>query len=190
MKPSELAELQRRIVDMATIWDLPDRSKKYAGIGSRQTPTELEPVIQRVAEICNERGYTLRSGAAEGADQMFEKWSARAEIFLPWKPFGKIHQISPGRTVHHGSSAEAFKIAENVHPTWHRLTDGGRKLHARNAHQILGVGLDNPVDFVVCWTPNGEEVGGTRTGIKIAQMHGIPVWNLANERDRAEWLAL
>lgn len=159
--------------------------KYYAGIGSRQTPPELEPVIAHVVQICNAVVYTLRSGAAEGADQMFEKYAGMAELFLPWKPFGRVHV--DGRRIHYGSSPEAFELAASVHPAWHRCSDAARKLHARNAHQILGTDLNTPVEFVVCWTPNGADVGGTRTGIVIARKHGIPIWNLANERDRAAW---
>jgi hypothetical protein len=53
---------------------------------------------------------------------------------------------------------------------------------ARNYRQIRG--LDAPDSkFVICWTPNGELKGGTAQAIKIAKNYGIPVFNLAIEKD-------
>lgn len=59
---------------------------------------------------------------------------------------------------------------------------------ARNGHQVLGATLDQPVSFVLCWTPDGAEseaqrtrdTGGTGQAIALASRHGIPVFNLAN----------
>ena len=63
-------------------------------------------------------------------------------------------------------------------------------LHARNCHQILGAGLDDPVRFVIAWTPDGCEseeqryraTGGTGQAIALASQQGVPVVNLANPR--------
>ena len=51
---------------------------------------------------------------------------------------------------------------------------------------ILGNSLDNPVKFVVCWTSNGKDKGGTGLAIRLARHHGIRVFNLydADVRDR------
>ena len=51
-------------------------------------------------------------------------------------------------------------------------------MHQRNVHQILGFELNNPVDAVICWTPNGDVVGGTATALKLAMKAGIPIFNL------------
>jgi hypothetical protein len=51
-------------------------------------------------------------------------------------------------------------------------------MHSRNCHQILGYDLQSPVDAVICWTPNGKVVGGTRTALLLAQDAGIPIFNL------------
>ena len=47
---------------------------------------------------------------------------------------------------------------------------------------IHGVDLRDPVDAVVCWTPNAVPVGGTATGIRMAEAAKIPVFNLARFR--------
>jgi hypothetical protein len=69
-----------------------------------------------------------------------------------------------------------------VHPYWDNLTQGGKKLHTRNACQVLGADLKTHVDFVICWTPDGKPSGGTRTAIIIAEQNGIPVYNLKSAK--------
>lgn len=156
----------------------------YAGIGSRQTPPEIESSIMHVAMVCNRRGLCLRSGGAPGADTMFERYSYRAEIFLPWPGFNqhasKLHTPSP----------EAREIAARLHPAWRKCSDAAKKLHARNVHQILGRDLTEPVEFVVCWTPGGEIVGGTAMAIRVAQQHDIWVDNLWSLASRQVWATL
>jgi hypothetical protein len=144
----------------------------YAGIGSRQTPQALLPALTDLARDLAGRGYVLRSGAADGADAAFEAGAGDAkEVWLPWKGFnGHTSPLLP--------SPEAFDLAARFHPEWPRCGRGARALHARNGHQILGADLDTPVDFVVCWTLDGGWVGGTAQALRMADAHGIPVYNL------------
>ncbi|GAG46694.1 unnamed protein product, partial [marine sediment metagenome] len=44
-----------------------------------------------------------------------------------------------------------------------------------------------PVDFIICWTPGGREVGGTAQAIRIAKANHIKVFNLAVEEDYNFW---
>ncbi|NVZ11741.1 hypothetical protein HW932_21060 [Allochromatium humboldtianum] len=126
-------------------------------------------------------GYTLRSGAANGADCAFEAGSDRCEIYLPWPGFNG-HESE-----RHHLSDEAMRLAEQLHPAWAQLSPAARKLMARNGYQILGADLRSPVDFVVCWTPDGSQTeaersrltGGTGQAIALADRWGIPVFNLA-----------
>lgn len=153
--------------------------KYYAGIGSRSTPEKVQGFMSCLAAILKD--YTLRSGGAEGADLAFERGcdlvGGKKEIFLLSKSkrggeCGTIAEKSP-------KHEEAFKIAERIHPAWEKCSNVAKQLHARNVYQILGFTLEDPVEFVVCWTPKGEDVGGTRTAIKIAKENNIPVYNLA-----------
>ena len=140
--------------------------KYYAGIGSRNAPPEILSVMTQIAEHLELRGYVLRSGAAKGSDTAFEagvKNPANKEIFV-------------GRA---GSSVEAKTIAESIHPAWYNLSDYARGYHGRNVYQVLGKDLKTHVSFVVCWTLEGKEIGGTRTAIVLAKRLGIPVYNLA-----------
>ncbi len=157
-------------------------SRCYAGIGSRNTPPEVLAIMARIAARLALRGYTLRSGGADGADTAFEEGAGTAkEVFLPWPGFNG--RDSPYPT----PSANAYRVASALHPAWARLEAGPQALHARNSHQILGAELGTPVDFVVCWTPDGCEsektrstkTGGTGQAIALADRWGIPVFNLA-----------
>ena len=74
--------------------------------------------------------------------------------------------------------AETERIASEVHPAWDKCNEWARGMHSRNCHQILGYDLQSPVDAVVCWTPNGKMVGGSRTALMIAMREGIPIFNL------------
>ena len=73
---------------------------------------------------------------------------------------------------------ETERIASEVHPAWDKCNELARGMHSRNCHQILGYDLQSPVDAVVCWTPDGNVVGGTATAIRIALKYNIPVFNL------------
>lgn len=159
-------------------------AKVYAGIGSRETPDDVLSRMRTLAQVLANAGYVLRSGAAHGADAAFEAGAVaaggRCEIFLPWPGFN--HHPSPLNMV----SPEALALAATVHPRWARLGRRARALHGRNVHQCLGITLDAPVDFIVCWTPDGAEseasrgpaTGGTATAIVLADRRGIPVYNL------------
>lgn len=61
---------------------------------------------------------------------------------------------------------------------WRNCGDWAKGMHSRNCHQIFGYDLQSPVDAVICWTPNGAVVGGTRTALLLAQNAGIPIFNL------------
>jgi hypothetical protein len=155
----------------------------YAGIGSRKTPETILEQMQSIAEYLDSTGYILRSGAAEGADKWFELGAKDKEIFLPWKEFnGNSSGFYP-------PSEQAQVLAhELLSYKWKNLSHGAKLLHSRNCHQVLGPDLDTPVDFVLCWTPDGAEnecqltskSGGTGTAILLASKFNIPVINMKN----------
>lgn len=155
----------------------------YTGIGSRETPKFIGGYMTHAAQVLDSVGYILRSGAANGADTFFEQGAKNKHIFLPWKGFNK--NPSPRFQI----SEEALALASEHHPAWSMLSQPVQKLMARNCYQVLGVELDTPSDFVVCWTPDGCEShltrtsksGGTGLAISLASKSSIPIYNLANE---------
>ena len=157
-------------------------SMTYAGIGSRKAPPDQLERMTRAAKRLASKGYTLRSGGANGADRAFEAGAGgKKEIYLPWKGFNGSTSsfVAPTR--------DAVDVAAAVHPAWVRLSPAAQKLQARNSHQILGEDLRTPCDFVICWTPDGAEsesertasTGGTGQAIALASRWGVPVFNFA-----------
>lgn len=146
----------------------------YAGIGSRRTPSEMEPIMKGVAELLRSKGYTLRSGGASGADLFFESGAGnQKEIYLPWKGFN-----GSDSNLYSKPTEEMMEMAEKYHPMWKDLSDGARKMMARNCCQVLGSDLKTPSDFIVCWTPGGKIAGGTGQALRMARNLKIPVFNL------------
>lgn len=158
----------------------PDRYTSFAGIGSRETPAATMAGMTAIAKVLDGAGFYLRSGGADGADTAFEAGMSRhhCEIFIPWKGFNGSNSPYYPRPEHRHLVQTAQAIAEKAHPAWHRCSDGAKKLHTRNVHQVLGEALDNPVAFVIAWTKDGAATGGTGQAIRIAWEKQIPVINL------------
>ena len=156
-------------------------TRYYAGIGSRKTPPAILDMMADIALALRDKGFILRSGGANGADTAFTRLLNRkdTQIFLPWTGFNDCSSDFVG------ASDKAMSIAESIHPAWDKCSQGAKKLHGRNVHQVLGVDIDPSTysRFVICWTPNGLDVGGTATAIKLARSVGIPVFNLAIDAD-------
>lgn len=148
--------------------------KYYAGIGSRRTPTDTLAKMTLIAAQLEEQGYILRSGGAGGADTAFESGVQsleNKEIYLPWPMFNN-HP-----SARHGVSLDAYTMAESFHPNWPACSHAAKKFHGRNCYQVLGVTLDKPVDFIMCWTPDGKVAGGTGQALRIALSNDIPIIN-------------
>jgi len=167
----------------------------YAGIGSRSTPGKILMLMRDIGVELAYDGYVLRSGHAPGADQAFEQGAGGlAEIFLPWQNYESGTLIKTGSHVSLTPPKIAYEIAADFHPAWDRLSEPVRKLHARNVQQIFGPTCDEesePVEFVICWTPDGKASGGTGQAIRVAEAFGIPVRNLRDPeqyRLASEWI--
>jgi hypothetical protein len=135
--------------------------------------------MSKIAGFLAIKNYILRSGGADGADSAFEAGCDLArgskEIYLPWKGFN--NNPSELYTQH----PKAFEIAAKFHPSWDKLKDSVKKLMARNVHQVLGNDLGSPVEFVVCWTPNGLGGGGTGQALRLAKSLDIKIFDLGKK---------
>lgn len=152
----------------------------YAGIGSRETPKEFLDLFTRVAKYLSGKDCVLRSGGAKGSDKAFQLGATNKEIYLPWRGFeGNNSDLIV-------EDIRAFEIAEKYHPRWSYLSQGARRLQARNSHQILGYDLESPSDFVICWTKDGKGSGGTGQAIRIAKDNNIPVFDCGRFSDVKE----
>lgn len=149
----------------------------YAGIGARKTPDNILATMLFGATQLKNMGFMLRSGHAIGADQAFERGAdGYARIYLPWQKYNEDVPVKGNALV--PDMAAYVREAAIHHPYWDNLSQGTKKLMLRNLAVILGSNLNEPAEFVICWTPKGEAVGGTAHGIRIAEAHNIPVFNL------------
>lgn len=175
----------------------------YAGIGARRIPGRILKFWDNNPTSCFVRwGYwlaklniTLRSGGADGSDHAFEvgcdQANGKKEIFLPWKCFN-----SSNSDLYYIPS-EAYEIAADIYgPTWRFQSTAVKHLMARNMLQVMGLSLEDPSDFVLCWTPDGcttqksrtKETGGTGQAIAYANYMDIPIFNFFNENADDEFV--
>lgn len=148
---------------------------KYTGIGARNTPPNILREMKILAGNLELTGFTLRSGGAKGADTAFEsgvEHYQHKDIFLPWRGF------NDNRSALYDVGAHALAMAEKYHPAWHKCSPTAKKFHARNCYQVLGEYLNDPSDFLICWTPHGEIEGGTGQAMRIALHYGVPIFNM------------
>ena len=147
----------------------------YTGIGARNTPEEVLAAFEYLGEELAKRNVILRSGGANGADSAFEKGCDKEngpkEIYLPWKNFNEkkdgIYQYE--------FCEKAFSLAKQYHPNFDLLSKGGKALMARNSYQVLGLDLQTPTDFIICYTEGGKGNGGTGQALRIAKEYGIKI---------------
>jgi hypothetical protein len=148
--------------------------KYYAGIGSRQTPPTILKEMTQIAGILEKKGYILRSGGAEGADSAFEKGvinPSRKEILRPkdCKPW---------------ALEEVKKYIPSDRPPFERMKSYVQQLLGRNMQQVLGIDGETPINFLIAWTPDGKDSGGSGYALRCAKSWGIPIYNLYNKSDR------
>ncbi|MCY9861191.1 hypothetical protein OTK49_01455 [Vibrio coralliirubri] len=179
--------------------------KMFTGVGSQKTPPVYREFMAAISYVLGVKGYGLRSGRARGADNFFEigvpaQMRDLAEIYLPKKGFGVATGCRSFEIEDANVLMEAMYIIDknNIHEAWqHLINKRGDSFavaaHTRNVFQCLGIVLraQSLSKFLICWTPCGsktfeettEFTGGTRTAIRLADVSGIPVFNLAVRED-------
>jgi len=131
--------------------------------------------MEDIADLLRQRRCVLRTGGAKGADQAFERGSIGfCDVYLSQMNIPKWTEV----------------FTMYFHPCPEKLDAFGWNAMCRNAVIMLGINGDNPVDFVVCWTKDGKDTGGTGQAIRIAKAFDIPVYNLYNEGEFKALLAL
>jgi hypothetical protein len=176
----------------------------YSGIGSRETPPEVISIMEDAGFRLARIGFTLRSGKAAGADAAFQRGAqrfegAKCEIYIPWKGFKGGEGLLDRYDITLDSIDRQFpenaemrwEWVKEVHGGWERLSQGARKLHERNIHQLFGQDLGdaylNQSKFVIYFaleTKKGDPKGGTATAVNLAKKQGIRTLNLLHESNR------
>jgi hypothetical protein len=162
-------------------------TKVYAGIGSRETPTDMLKAMTLISVQLAEAGWHLRSGNARGADQAFQRGAPdpRKEIHLPWDGYNHGRTENPVFIVP-PPSEPIVDIAAKFHPAWDKLSVEAKLFMVRNTTIVLGVDLLSPVKMIICWTPKAQIIGGTGHALRIAHAFEIPVFNIASPEDQVK----
>jgi len=146
--------------------------KRYAGIGSRETPKEIQNLETKIAKKMFLKNWTLTSGNANGSDKAFEYGANyNKEIFYSDKFIPEWCYKTVTKYLDYNSN-------------WYSTKDYVKGLLARNMQQILGYDGDQKVDRVICYTENGDYKGGTRYALRCAEDHDIKIINLGIKEDR------
>lgn len=174
------------------------RQVRIAFIGSRETPLH---VCTQVTQLCcalatsPERRYLIPcshirhiphtiefvglSGGAAGFDEAAENGFKLAGAQDRFKCFLPEKNYRGNGSALYGVSDRAIEICRQYHPAPDRLRGLTLKLLARDSYHVLDETLDNPVDAIVCWTPDGEASGGTGQALRIAADYSqIRIFNL------------
>ena len=161
--------------------------RTYAGIGSRATPERIQKTMEHIATELAQRGWTLRSGGAVGADSAFERGCDKStgpkEIFIPWDGYdnrdgtGRKRQASERGVIVPPNMLQACQLSAKHWPPdsipWPKLKRGTQALMGRNACQVLGADLTQPCAVVLFWKPSNGQRSGTDQALRIARAHKV-----------------
>lgn len=149
-------------------------------------------IMEQILAICKtlfSRGYAITSNGSNRDEvlcKISELEGAKIATYLPFKKFNediKFPLISkPTET--------AYGIAASVRKNFFELKPVVRCLIATDIHTMLGVECNDPLKFLIVYTPEGSEslsknsdwkqMGYTTLKIRVASESNIPVFNLKN----------
>ena len=168
----------------------------FAGVGARATPPDIINIMRGIGRVLAKDGYLCQTGAAQGADQAFAEGALFSGgdllLCLPWHSYekqwidglvGNIQIDVYGAIVNRVEDVVALNSVHRLHPYADKLKQGPTKLHARNWNIL------QCIEFMICWTPGGLEVGGTGQAIRIAEEAGVKIHNLGNPSVLAHFIA-
>ena len=138
--------------------------------------------MRGIGRILAKDGYLCQTGAAPGADQAFAEGALfnKGDVLLclPWHSYEQqwVENLAGNiqLQVIEDTDIDALASVPRLHPFANKLKQGVVKLHARNWHIMQGI------EFMICWTPDGLETGGTGQAIRIAEEAGVKIHNLGN----------
>jgi len=147
--------------------------KIYTGVGDHKVaeiPQQRLVDTTVIARTLETWGFFLRSGGATGFDTAFERGVVDPNHM-------KIYDKDTNLNVSEELWSKAVEIALRNHKYPQNAMKFIRWL-GRNPFQVLGDNLDQPSLFLICWTANGKDIGGTGTTMRVAKEYNVPIYNL------------
>jgi hypothetical protein len=151
--------------------------KVVACVGSRFLTLEQETLCERLGYGLAQKGYAVRTGGTQGADQAFARGAAMVDpelvtVCLPWAGYERA-ALPAGVHMEVGVEPVDIELALRFHPMGTKLPKRTQLLMGRNL-VIL-----RPATEVVALPRfhNGYAAGGTAHGLSLAaRFFKIPVW--------------
>ena len=155
---------------------------------------EVEERLIKLAGKLKEKKFVYRCDASENdiiANKIANIEGLKKEVYLPFKKFNI--DLADNATMPNTFELPHNYAAQIYGPRYNDMKPGGRSVYASKVMAMLGVDCDNPIDFLLCYSPDGREgfqarervdyklVGTLSFYIKLAQVAGIPVYNLKNK---------
>ena len=168
------------------------RPSTYAGVGSRNTPPAVIELMNLIGKSFASRKFKLRTGDAAGADTAFTQGALSklspeeaVQLIEAYVPYSKVPTKPYERRPDLSVLPALRKIFLETHPKPDALQGYGRELMERNALQVLGPKLNDPIDFLVgALKPKHLQrgtwdVGGTGQAYRLANREGIPIFDVS-----------
>lgn len=153
---------------------------RIACIGSREITLEQSELFAQIGEYIVSQGWYLSSGNADGSDSAFAKGANKIKpenviLYLPWQSYN-IQHINPKNRILGSPFPEWEDLTKPFHGAWDKLSQGGRKLMARN------YGIIHRADKVIALLNHSKPgFGGTGQAWRIAESLKIPKLDLNDQ---------
>lgn len=150
---------------------------RIACIGSREITDSQRDLFFKVGAWITSNDHYISSGNADGSDSAFAAGGNSVNprnviIYLPWATYNKAYLHKDNRILKEPDE-DWFDKTAPFHAKWNELTQGVRRLMARN------YGIVHRANKVIALL-NHSKIGGggTGQGVRIAQSLKIPVLDL------------
>lgn len=150
---------------------------RIAAIGSRKITPEQYDLFYKIGRYLSSQGYFISSGNANGTDQSFADGVNSSNpknllLYLPWATYNQ-DSIHCENKILKEPKIQWFDLTAPFHPGWKNLSQGVKRLMARN------YGIIYKADKVIALlNHNKSGGGGTGQGVRIANHLKIPVLDL------------
>lgn len=156
-------------------------SRKIACVGSRSINPDLEKFMEDVGAYLVENDFYIASGNATGSDQAYQRGGNRVDptkvtLYLPWRSYNK-EAIHPDNVLIVEPEKHWYEDAQMYHPGWYKLSQGSRRLMARN------VGIWEKSAQGIAYPSDKLGGGGTGHGMRYAIANSIRIRNLSTPDD-------
>lgn len=165
--------------------------------------------IAKIAMKLRDKGYVYRWNCDtddEVASKIYKTPDLKVESYLP---FPKFNENMKGEATETNSYEKPYRIAAKYimgAERFNALKPGVRAINASLVMTMLGIDSNNPIDFLICYSPDGREhmpiynpkgktekvdyakLGSLGRYLKLAKASGVPVYNFKNKASLVDFV--